>query len=475
MCEPILRDTIYLGGAWTAAAGSGILEVVNPATEELLGRVPEGSVADVDRAVEGARTAFETWSCTSAEERAAFLESVAEHLAGRRAELVEGIAREIGAPLRLARSVQVGLPITVLRETVGLLRSYAFEEELGTSLILREPIGVVGCITPWNFPLHQVVAKVASALAAGCTVVVKPSEIAPLSAFALAEAVDAAGLPPGVFQLVPGRGETVGEAIAAHPGIDMVSFTGSTRAGRRVAELAAATVKRVTQELGGKSANVILEDADLERAVEAGVRNAFFNSGQTCSAWTRMLVPRARQGEAIEIARRVAESFVPGDPLADGTTLGPLVSARQQVRVRGYIRQGVDEGARLVTGGAEMPEGLDRGYFIRPTVFAEVENGMTLAREEIFGPVLSILPHDGDDDAVRLANDTPYGLAGAVWSADEARALAVAKRLRTGQVDINGGRFNPSAPFGGYKQSGNGREFGRFGLEEFLEVKAVQR
>jgi acyl-CoA reductase-like NAD-dependent aldehyde dehydrogenase len=338
---------------------------------------------------------------------------------------------------------------------------------------VKEPVGVVGCITPWNFPLHQVVAKVAPALAAGCTVVLKPSEIAPLTAFILAEIIDDVGLPAGVFNLVTGYGPVVGEAIAAHPDVDMVSFTGSTRAGKRVSELAAKTVKRVSLELGGKSANIILDDADLEKAVANGVGNCYFNSGQTCSALTRMLVPRSRHDEAVAIAKRVAESFTVGDPTEGKYKLGPLVSAAQRERVVNYIGKGIAEGATLVAGGAEMPEGMTKGYFVRPTVFANVRNDMSIAQEEIFGPVLSIIPYEDDDDAVRIANDTVYGLAGGVWSGDPERAKRVARRLRTGQVEINGGKFNPLAPFGGYKQSGNGRELGKYGLEEYLEVKAM--
>jgi betaine-aldehyde dehydrogenase len=333
---------------------------------------------------------------------------------------------------------------------------------------------VIGCITPWNYPLHQVIAKVAPALAAGCTVVLKPSEVAPLTAFILAEIIDDAGLPAGVFNLVTGLGPVVGEALASHEDVDMISFTGSTRAGKRVSELAAHTVKRVALELGGKSANIILDDADFDKAVRGGVNNCYFNSGQTCSAHTRMLVPRERHDEAVQIAKEAAEAFTVGDPREGKAKLGPLVSEVQRDRVRGYIRKGQEEGATLVTGGAEAPEGLDKGYFIRPTVFSNVSNNMTIAREEIFGPVLSIIPYENEDDAVRIANDTMYGLAGGVWSADLERAKRVARRLRTGQVDINGGKFNALAPFGGYKQSGNGREMGKYGLEEFLETKSLQ-
>jgi aldehyde dehydrogenase (NAD+) len=350
----------------------------------------------------------------------------------------------------------------------------AWEERIGNSLVVREPTGVVGCITPWNYPLHQICAKVAPALAAGCAVVVKPSEVTPLSSFVLAEIIDSLGLPPGAFNLVTGFGPVVGEAIAAHEGIDMVSFTGSTKAGRRVSEVAAGTVKKVSLELGGKSANVILDDADLKGAISHGVANCFLNSGQTCSAHTRMLVPREKLAEAEQIAAAAAEKQQLGDPFDPSTRLGPLVSEAQRERVRGYIEKGTEEGAKLVTGGAEVPEGLERGYFVRPTVFSEVKPEMTIAQEEIFGPVLSIIPYDSEEEAAEIANSTIYGLDGGVWSADPERAKAMARRMRTGQVQINGATFNPVAPFGGYKQSGHGRELGRFGLEEFLEVKSIQ-
>jgi betaine-aldehyde dehydrogenase len=370
--------------------------------------------------------------------------------------------------------IQAGLPAMVMGSFAQILRNFVWEESVGNSTLVREPVGVVGCITPWNYPLHQVVAKVAPALAAGCTVVLKPSEVAPLSAFVFAEIVHEARLPAGVFNLVSGDGPTVGEAIAGHPKIDMVSFTGSTRAGRRVSELAAKTVKRVALELGGKCPNVILDDADLETAVRAGVQNCYLNSGQTCSAHTRMLVPRSRHDEAARIAKEAAEKFQPGPALSGDSRLGPLVSSTQRDRVRDYIKKGLAEGATLVTGGAEQPEGLPKGYFIRPTVFANVKNEMTIAQDEIFGPVLCIIPYDTEEDAVRIANDTIYGLAGGVWSKDPERAKRVARRIRTGQVDINGGNYNPLAPFGGYKQSGCGREFGTHGFEEYLEVKSLQ-
>ena len=377
-------------------------------------------------------------------------------------------------PIGQCMAIQAGLPTMTFTSVPDLLEDVAWREEVGNSVVVREPIGVVGAITPWNYPLHQIAAKVAPAMAVGCTVVLKPSEVAPLNAFILAEVIDEAGVPAGVFNLVTGTGPVVGEAIAAHPDVDMVSFTGSTRAGRRVSELASQSVKPVALELGGKSPNVILDDADLQAAVKDGVAKCFLNSGQTCSALTRMLVPRARLEEAERIAGAVADSYTVGDPFDEGSRLGPLVSDTQRERVRGYIRKGVEEGARLVTGGEEPPEGIERGYFVRPTVFSDVRSDMTIAQEEIFGPVLAIIPYDDEEDAVRIANDSQYGLAGGVWSADEERAQRVARRIRTGQVEINGGVFNPLAPFGGYKQSGHGRELGRHALEEYLQVKSMQ-
>ena len=470
----VVRDKLYIGGAWVPSTGTGSIDVIDSTTEEVIGTVPEGTTDDIDRAVAAARGAFPTWSSTPVAERVALLTAVGEALGARMDALGELITHEVGMPLVLSRLVQVGLPMASFGSMAQVTADFTWEQTVGNSLIVREPIGVVGAITPWNYPLHQIAAKVAPALAAGCTVVLKPSEVAPLNAFVLAEIFEEVGVPAGVFNLVTGFGPVVGEAIAAHPDVDMVSFTGSTRAGKRVSEVASATVKRVALELGGKSANVILDDADLAQAVPDGVGKCYFNSGQTCSALTRMLVPRDRLDEVEALARTTAESFAAGDPFDGETRLGPLVSAAQRDRVRNYIDKGVGEGATLLTGGAEAPDGLDKGFFVRPTVFTSVTRDMTIARDEIFGPVLVIIPYDSEDEAVEIANDTDYGLAGGVWSGDPERAKAVARRLRTGQVEVNGGGFNPMAPFGGYKQSGNGREFGSFGLEEFLEVKAMQ-
>ena len=469
-----VREHLYVDGGWVTPGGTDRVDVIDSTTEEVIGSVPLGSAADVDDAVVAARRAFGEWSRTSVSERVKFTSRIAEALGARMAEIGQLIAHEVGMPLNLAMLIQAGLPIQTFSSMADVVEQVAWEEQIGNSLVVREPVGVVGAITPWNYPLHQIAAKVAPALAAGCTVVLKPSEVAPLNAFLLADVIHDVGLPAGVFNLVSGLGPVVGEAIAAHPDVDMVSFTGSTRAGRRVSELAATTVKKVALELGGKSANIILEDADLRKAVTTGVTMCFLNSGQTCSALTRMVVPRSRLAEVEEIAVTAAEEATPGDPFADGTRLGPLVSGTQRDRVRSYITKGIEEGARLLTGGAEAPEGLDRGYFVRPTVFSDVLPGMTIAQEEIFGPVLSILAYDTEEEAIEIANDSAYGLAGAVWAADPERAKQVAKRIRTGQVDVNGGSFNPLAPFGGYKQSGHGRELGKFGLEEFLEIKSLQ-
>jgi acyl-CoA reductase-like NAD-dependent aldehyde dehydrogenase len=467
-------DKHYIGGEWTPSSGKGSFDVVDASTEEVIGRVPAGDASDLDRAVKAARAAFESWSQTPPAKRAEYLAQIQAGLAARSEEIAKTIASEVGMPLRLATMIQAGLPLFTFGAFADLAGKFAFEEQAGNSLVVKEPVGVVGCITPWNYPLNQVAAKVAPALAAGCTVVLKPSEVAPLTAFLLAEVIDQVKLPRGVFNLVSGDGPTVGEALAAHAEVDMVSFTGSTRAGRRVSELASKTVKRVALELGGKSANVILDDADFAKAVKSGVDNCYLNSGQTCSAQTRMLVPRARHDEAVALAKKAAEKMTPGSPFDEASRIGPLVSSTQRDRVRAYIQKGIAEGATLVTGGAEPPESLPKGYFVKPTVFANVKNAMTIAQEEIFGPVLCIIPYDDEDDAVRIANDSIYGLGGGVWSADVERAKRVARRIRTGQVDINGGNFNPGAPFGGFKQSGHGREFGKWGFEEFLEVKSLQ-
>ena len=471
------HDRFYIGGEWVAPApGHTLHEVVSASTEEVIARVPLGAADDVDRAVAAARQGFEAWSQTDLKTRAEALEAIHAKLAERSGEIAALVSREMGMPLTVSTLIQAGLPTWSFATMARLVREFPWQEEVGNSLVVREPIGVVGAITPWNYPLHQVAAKVAPAIAAGCAVVLKPSEVAPLSAFVLAEIIHSVGLPAGVFNLVTGTGPVVGEALASHPGIDMISLTGSTRAGKRVGELAAQTIKRVSLELGGKSANIILDDVgdQLQAAVVDGIQKCFLNSGQTCTAFTRLLVPRARLAEVEAIAAFAAGAAKLGDPFDPATQLGPMVTQAHRETVRGYIRKGVEEGARLLCGGPEPVEGL-KGWFVKPTVFTDVKPGMTIEQEEIFGPVLCIIPYDSEDEAVRIANGTVYGLSGGVWGSDLARAERVARRMRTGMVDINGGAFNPMQPFGGYKQSGNGRELGTHGLAEFTEIKSMQR
>ncbi|MFE9677942.1 aldehyde dehydrogenase family protein [Streptomyces sp. NPDC006259] len=458
------HDGIYLDGAWRPAAGQDVIEVVNPADEQVIGRVPAAGPQDVDAAVRAARAALPAWAATAPAERAARLSALRDVLAARKDEIAETVTAELGSPPPFSQAVHAAVPIAVAGSYAELAAGHAFEERVGNSVVHHEPVGVVGAITPWNYPLHQIVAKVAPALAAGCTVVLKPAEDTPLVAQLFAEAVHEAGVPAGVFNLVTGLGPVAGQALAEHPGVDLVSFTGSTAVGKRIAATAGAAIKKVALELGGKSANVILPSADLARAVNVGVANVMSNSGQTCSAWTRMLVHRDRYEEAVELAATAAAKY------AD--RIGPVVNAKQQARVRGYIEQGVSQGARLVAGGTDTPH--ERGWYVSPTVFADVTPEMTIAQEEIFGPVLSILRYEDEEDALRIANGTVYGLAGAVWAGEEAEAVAFARRMDTGQVDINGGRFNPLAPFGGYKQSGVGRELGTHGLAEYLQTKSLQ-
>jgi aldehyde dehydrogenase (NAD+) len=464
------RDKLYIGGAWVAPASSRTIPVENPAIGEIIGTVPEGTAADVDAAVASARAAFDGWAALLMTERGAVLDRLHAALTARSDDIARTVGLELGAPLKIAKAVHAGLPLTVLRGYADLALNPAGPETIRNSLVVHEPVGVVGAITPWNYPLHQVVAKVAAALAAGCTVVLKPSELTPLVAYLLMDAADDAGVPPGVLNLVSGTGPVVGAALSGHPDVDMVSFTGSTATGRAIAHAAADRIAKVALELGGKSANVILDDADLTKAVKVGVANAFLNSGQTCTAWTRMLVQESRYDEAVDLAAASAAGYRTGDPFDPATRLGPLVSAAQRDRVRGFLERA---DARLVAGGPDAPV-PERGYFVAGTVYADVPPDSELAQEEIFGPVLSIIPFRDDDEAVAIANNSRYGLAGAVWGSED-RALAVAQRMRTGAVDVNGAAFNPLAPFGGYKQSGVGRELGAYGMAEFQQVKAIQR
>ena len=470
-------DKIYINGQWVASEGSKTISVFDSTNEEVMATIPEGTASDVTKAAAAAKAAFISWSTLPKADRAKYLNAIGDALVARMDEISSAISRETGMAKMLSNMIQVGLPINSFKQAATLAESFEFEKEVGSSLIVREPIGVVGCITPWNYPLHQIAAKVAFAMASGCTVVLKPSEVAPIDAFMLAEIIDEAKLPAGVFNLVTGTGPVVGEAISASPDIDMISFTGSTRAGKLVMQTGSETVKKVALELGGKSANIIgegLDDAIFAKAIMGGTGQAFLNSGQTCSLLSRMLVPRSRLAEAEGLAASVANGVKVGDPFAEGTNVGPLASAAQRDRVIGYINKGIEEGAKLIAGGPGAPEGLEKGYYVKPTVFSEVNNKMTIAQEEIFGPVLVLIPYDGIDNAVEIANDSPYGLAGAVFAADKETGIAIARRIRTGQVTVNGGGFNPNAPFGGYKQSGIGRELGEYGFEEFLEIKSLQ-
>ena len=471
-------DKVYINGKWVAPQGQDkAIEVFDSTNEQVMATIPSCNAQDVDAAAKAAAAAFLTWSALDVEERAKYMNRIGDGIAARMDELATAISRETGMTKFLSQMIQVGLPINSFKQAAIVAEKFEYSHELGSSLVVREPIGVVGCITPWNYPLHQITAKVAFAMAAGCTVVLKPSEIAPIDAFILAEIIDEIGLPAGVFNLVTGTGPVVGEALAAHPSIDMISFTGSTRAGRRVSQVAAETVKKVALELGGKSANIIcadLDEATFAKAVSSGVGGAFLNSGQTCLALTRMLVPRSRLAEAETLAGAAATAMVVGDPFEKTTALGPLASAAQRDRVNGYIQKGIDEGAKVVVGGVGVPEGCTTGYYVKPTVFSNVTNSMTIARDEIFGPVLSIIAYDNEEEAIQIANDTVYGLSGAVWAADKDKAIAIARRIRTGQIAVNGGAFNINAPLGGYKQSGIGREYSEYGFEEFLEIKSMQ-
>ena len=469
------RPHLYIDGSWVEPNGEGTIEVINPASEGVIGSVPVGSESDANAAVEAARAAFTGWSESTIDERSNYLNLLSSALKDRGEEIAELITSEVGTPIEYSRMAMVGTPRVVSRSYAKILDGFAWEEEVRNSIVVKEPIGVVAMITPWNFPLHQIIGKVAPAIAAGCTMVLKPSKEAPLNAFILADILDEIGLPNGVFNLISGHGREIGETLASHPEVDMVSFTGSTNAGVRVSELAAPSVKRVTLELGGKSANIILDDADIPRAASSAIYSCFANSGQECSALTRLLIPEDSREEVVEVIASKIGRYTVGDPMDGTSKCGPLVSKRQQESVSRYISTGIDEGATLVAGGEGMPDDLDSGFYVRPTVFADVTPQMTVFREEIFGPVLCITTYSNVEEAIELANDSEYGLSGGVWSGDESRAMKVARKLRTGQVSINGGAFNVTAPFGGYKKSGLGRELGVHGMEEFLETKSIQR
>jgi len=471
--QVIVRDKFYINGQWVAPVGADVTEIINPATEEVVATVASGGEADIDAAVMAARNAFDDWSQTDPEVRAVYLDKIVAGIEARTDDLAAVITAEMGMPVMLCVSVQIGNPLFTFKEAAQLCRDYEFETEHGSTRVFKEAAGVCGMITPWNVPLNQIGGKVASAFAAGCTMVLKPSELAPLDAFILAEIFDEAGVPPGVFNLVVGKGPVVGEALARHPEVDVVSITGSTRAGAAVAIAAAPTIKRVGQELGGKSANIILKGADYKRAVRGGVRLSMFNTGQACNGPMRMLVPREDLKEIEEIAVKTVEGIKVGDPLEDDTYMGPLANKAQYDRVLAFIDRGINEGATLLTGGMEKPAGCERGYFIAPTIFTNVSNDMASAREEAFGPVLCLIPYDTDEDAIAIANDNPYGLSSYVQAGDIEHARKVGRKLRAGNVELNGARFDQGAPFGGYKMSGNGREHGEWGMEEYLETKAM--
>ena len=468
------RDQLYINGKWVQPMGTGSIDVINPATEEIIGKIPVGSADDVDKAASAARIAFDSWAKSSIEERINILNALSNALKEKGESIAQTITAEVGTPIGYSRVAMVGTPRVVSRSYAKILENFDWEEKVRNSIICKEPIGVCAFITPWNFPLHQIIGKVAPAIAAGCTMILKPSKEAPLSAFILADILHEIGLPPGVFNLVSGHGSEIGNYMSSHPEVDMVSFTGSTGAGVAVSEAAATTVKRVTLELGGKSANVALDDADPILVAKKAIGACHQNSGQTCSALTRLIIPESMSDEVYEIIAKKNNSYTVGDPLEENTRCGPMVSLRQQKSVSTYIQSGISEGATLVSGGLGMPEGISKGYYVKPTIFANVSPDMKIWKEEIFGPVLVITTYKSEEEALTLANDSIYGLSGGVWSKDEERAIKFAKEMRTGQVSVNGGTFNVSAPFGGYKLSGNGRELGTHGLNEFLEIKSIQ-
>ena len=468
------RDQLYINGKWVQPMGTGSIDVINPATEEIIGKIPVGSADDVDKAASAARIAFDSWAKSSIEERINILNALSNALKEKGESIAQTITAEVGTPIGYSRVAMVGTPRVVSRSYAKILEKFDWEEKVRNSIICKEPIGVCAFITPWNFPLHQIIGKVAPAIAAGCTMILKPSKEAPLSAFILADILHEIGLPPGVFNLVSGHGSEIGNYMSSHPEVDMVSFTGSTGAGVSVSEAAATTVKRVTLELGGKSANVALDDADPILVAKKAIGACHQNSGQTCSALTRLIIPESMSDEVYEIIAKKNNSYTVGDPLEENTRCGPMVSLRQQKSVSTYIQSGISEGATLVSGGLGMPEGISKGYYVKPTIFANVSPDMKIWKEEIFGPVLVITTYKSEEEALILANDSIYGLSGGVWSKDEERAIRFAKEMRTGQVSVNGGAFNVSAPFGGYKLSGNGRELGTHGLNEFLEIKSIQ-